>query len=283
MTETDLAVAVTRAIAPVVREHVTKAVSDLTARLAAAEARLLMLGDVRDRVVTIETKSALSAPPMPDPVDLGPILQRLAAVEARAPVPGPKGELGPKGDRGIKGEQGQFGAKGERGLQGLSGGSGMPGPRGDRGDLGPPGPEGPAGRDGLAGRDGVPGAPGPPGEKGLDGLAGQHGRDGTLEQLKVLFDGERTVTLCFKDGTPVDGGVIKFAVDLYRGVWVEGKAYERGDGVTWGGSEWHANEPTTSKPGDGSKAWTLKVKRGRDGKDGRDGADPLPVVSVGRR
>ena len=61
----------------------------------------------------------------------------------------------------------------------------------------------------------------------------------------------------------------------------DGKTYERGDGVTWAGSEWHCNEPTTTKPGDGSKAWTLKVKRGRDGKDGRD-AMTAPVLSVKR-
>ena len=42
--------------------------------------------------------------------------------------------------------------------------------------------------------------------------------------------------------------------------------------VTWAGSAWHCNETTTTKPGDGAKAWTLMVKRGRDGKDGKDGA-----------
>jgi hypothetical protein len=42
--------------------------------------------------------------------------------------------------------------------------------------------------------------------------------------------------------------------------------------VTWAGSEWHCHTTTTTKPGEGSKAWTLKVKRGRDGKDAKDGA-----------
>ena len=53
--------------------------------------------------------------------------------------------------------------------------------------------------------------------------------------------------------------------------------------ATWGGSTFHCNETTTSKPGE-SKAWTLMVKRGRDGKDGRDlspAATALPVVTVG--
>jgi hypothetical protein len=53
----------------------------------------------------------------------------------------------------------------------------------------------------------------------------------------------------------------------YEGVYQDGKTYERGQLVTWAGSSWHCNEITTSKPGDGSPAWTLMVKRGRDGKD----------------
>jgi len=75
---------------------------------------------------------------------------------------------------------------------------------------------------------GPPGDPGPPGKDGADGKAGL----------------------------------------TYQGVFVDGKSYELGDVTTWAGSTWHCNEATESKPGDGSKAWTLMVKRGRDGKDG---------------
>lgn len=67
----------------------------------------------------------------------------------------------------------------------------------------------------------------------------------------------------------------------FEGVYQEGKHYEPGQMATWAGSAWHCNEATTTKPGDGSKAWTLMVKRGRDGKDGRDAVGALPVVSVG--
>jgi hypothetical protein len=49
--------------------------------------------------------------------------------------------------------------------------------------------------------------------------------------------------------------------------------------VTSGGSCWHCNEPTTTKPGEGSKAWRLMVKRGRDGKDGLN-APTVPVVKI---
>lgn len=83
-----------------------------------------------------------------------------------------------------------------------------------------------------------PPVPGPPGP------SGPAGRDGT--------DG--------KDGTP---GL------QYCGVYVDGRTYERGDLVTYGGSAWHCNEATTARPGDGAKGWTLMVKRGRDGKDGK--------------
>jgi len=55
----------------------------------------------------------------------------------------------------------------------------------------------------------------------------------------------------------------------YAGVYQDGKAYEPAELVTWAGSLWHCNEPTRSRPGDGSASWTLAVKRGRDGKDGR--------------
>jgi hypothetical protein len=124
----------------------------------------------------------------------------------------------------------------------------------------------------------VPGPAGERGEKGSDG------RNGTVEdlRLKCVPVTERSFQLYAGDGVPIEGGLIAFDVELYRGVYVDGKTYDRGDGVTWGGSEWHCNETTTSKPGEGSKAWTLKVKRGRDGKDGRD-APSVPVVSVGGR
>ena len=53
----------------------------------------------------------------------------------------------------------------------------------------------------------------------------------------------------------------------YRGVHEPSVAYDTGDTVTHGGSLWHCNVLTKERPGEGSKAWTLAVKRGRDGKD----------------
>lgn len=57
-------------------------------------------------------------------------------------------------------------------------------------------------------------------------------------------------------------------VTIYRDVFKAGTEYQTGDTVTWGGSMWHCNEPTTDKPGEtGSKGWTLAVKKGRDLRD----------------
>ncbi len=64
-------------------------------------------------------------------------------------------------------------------------------------------------------------------------------------------------------------GVQKMHVpmQIYRGVFRE-QEYEEGDTVTSGGSNWHANRITRSRPGI-DDSWTLMTKRGSDGKDGR--------------
>jgi hypothetical protein len=122
-----------------------------------------------------------------------------------------------------------------------------------------------------------------PGSPGRDGADGKDGADGLGfdDMEEVIEDGGRIVKRRYIKGDRVKEYVHKTAAQVNRGVYVEGKSYELGDVVTWGGSQWHCNEPTTTRPGDGLKAWTLVVKRGRDGKDGRD-AVTVPVVSVGR-
>ena len=120
----------------------------------------------------------------------------------------------------------------------------------------------------------VPGPPGVDGTDGADGLG--------IHDLSVDFDGERTLALTFmRDGVTKVFPVELSGYPLYRGVYAEGKPYVSGDRVTWAGSEWHCQAATTSKPGNGAKAWTLCVKCGRDGKDGRDGRDLAPVVKAG--
>jgi integrin beta 3 len=128
--------------------------------------------------------------------------------------------------------------------------------KGDRGDVGPSGPQGVPGRDGLPG---VPGHPGIDGVKGADGLG--------FDDLAVLHDGERGVTLRFMKGATVKEFTLQIPALIYRGVYTEGKTYDLGDVTTWAGSSWHCQKATMSKPGEGSDGWQLMTKRGRDGKD----------------
>lgn len=130
-------------------------------------------------------------------------------------------------------------------------------------------------------RAAVPGPPGANGTNGTNGADGAPGKDGLgFDDMSVEFDGDRTLLLKFERGAVKKSFPVVLPFQRYQGVFTEGKSYSTGDGVTWGGSEWHCNEPTSTKPGDGSKAWTLKVKRGRDGKDGLDAPGALPVVKV---
>jgi hypothetical protein len=88
-----------------------------------------------------------------------------------------------------------------------------------------------------------------------------------ISMLDMRQVDERTFefSAMFNDGT-VERKSFSVPVQIYRGVYVEGKTYERGDTVTWGGSQWHCDEHTAERPGDGG-TWRLAVKRGRDGKD----------------
>jgi integrin beta 3 len=166
------------------------------------------------------------------------ILVRVEALEERAAIPGPPG---PPGLKGLPGQDGL---------------------------------EGPPGRDG---RDGLS-IPGPTGETGLpgrDGANGKDGMDGTLEQLSMTYDGARTVTFRRATGEAIPGGTIRVPWVLDQGVYQGGQAYEKGDGVTFGGSFWIAQAETSAKPGEGATPWRLAVKAGRDGRPGKDGKDGI--------
>jgi hypothetical protein len=235
------------AIVPTPLEAVAIDLTPVLERVAAAEARLQTLGDLRDKVVTLETKAAT-------PLDLGDLRDRLLALETRtaAELEAVRKELEAVDKYAARVEgytsflQRDASALGER-VAVVETRAPVPGP---------------AGTDGVNGKDGA------------DGLS--------FGDLSLLQEDERTVVLRATRGEGVkELGRLTFPLELYRGVYLEGKAYERGDAVTWAGSEWHCNEPTSTKPGDGLKAWTLKVKRGRDGRDGKDAPGALPVVSIG--
>jgi hypothetical protein len=95
------------------------------------------------------------------------------------------------------------------------------------------------------------------------------GKDGvSFEDWDLHFDHEqRALNLSLGGGDHRQERSCKVGVLLDRGVWKEGRGYERGDGVTWRGSFWIAQKETSAKPDEASSDWRLAVKRGRDGKD----------------
>lgn len=183
--------------------------------------------------------------------DIRPMVEDVAAKivsEAKAMVrnyvdsrPLPKD--GKDGEPGIDGKDGVSGRDGRDGIQGLSG------------------------KDGVNGKDGRDGIDGKDGAAGLDGKDGLGFDDMTAE----MEDDGRVLCLRWVRGEQRKEVRITTGLTIYRGVFQEGHTYERGDLATWGGSVWHCNAETGEKPGDGSKTWTLAVKKGRDGKDGKDG------------
>lgn len=217
-------------------------------------------------------------------------LAEVRATSVAGPA-GPAGERGPDGTAGPPGPQGTAGERGEKGdpgPQGERGTDGVPGAKGDPGERGLPGDKG---LDGVPGRDGRDGAPGQKGDPGRDGKDGAPGRDGISREefaAALATETEKAVAAVLA-GISIDGRTLKLGersfrlpVVIYRGVYVEGRLYEHGDQVTWAGSQWHANEDTESKPGDGNPAWTLAAKKGRDGRDGKDAVVRAPQpVKVG--
>lgn len=116
--------------------------------------------------------------------------------------------------------------------------------------------------------------PGPPGKDGLS-------LDKNFD-FDVAFDGERTFALKWTRNGEMVQRSFKAPFVLDRGVWREGAAYEKGDGVSYGGSFWIAQGDTTDKPDGAVTGWRLAVKKGRDGKDGTPPkSGPAGPIKVG--
>lgn len=92
MTSEDVRIVV-EAMAPVIREYVTKAVSGMAERLAAAETNLGRLALAEKALAELGAT-------------VGGVRERVAAVEARPLEPGPPGPPGPPGTNGIDGKAG---------------------------------------------------------------------------------------------------------------------------------------------------------------------------------
>lgn len=107
---------------------------------------------------------------------------------------------------------------------------------------------------------------------------GQDGKDGVdaigFDDLTVEHDGARGFTLKFVSGERVKEFAFSVPVVIDAGYYREGDAYEKGDGVTFGGSYWIAQSPTYTKPEIGNSDWRLAVKKGRDAKTPTNLGDP---------
>lgn len=196
-----------------------------------------------------------------DGKDADPDMVRQIIIDEVAKIPPPRD--------GTDGRDGLDGKDGERGLDGKDGPAGRDGigvasaainragelllttSDGRTHELGPV-----LGADGAAGKDGAPG------KDGVDGLG--------FDDLEVVHDGARGFTFRFARGDVVKEFPFTIPVVLDQGVFSSGKEYEAGDGVSFGGSFWIAQEKTSGRPETG-KGWRLAVKRGRDGKDGANG------------
>jgi integrin beta 3 len=180
----------------------------------------------------------------------GPLLARIADLEARKPEAGPRGEKGEPGERGEKGDAGTDGSNGRDGAGIVDGFINRDGhliatlSDGTTRDFGE-----------IVGKD------------GRDGEAGKDGRDGFgFDDMDVnVLDDDRTIELSFRRGDEVKAFTLKWPTMIYRGVYSQGKEYEAGDAVTWGGHVWIAERSTSAKPDQPGEGWRLAVKRGARG------------------
>lgn len=192
---------------------------------------------------------------------VAPLLAKIAELEQREPERGEKGDSGDKGDPGQDGTsvslvdleayvdelldaktarwELDFEKRAQSRLDRIV--EAMPKPR-----------------DGVDGKDGA---------KGLDGRDALSVDDFTM----TLGEDGRTVTVGLKAGDVEVTKSVTFAIPQDRGFYKDGNEYEKGDGVTCGGSYWYAQKATSSKPEVGNEDWRLAVKKGRDGKDGDQG------------
>lgn len=104
--------------------------------------------------------------------------------------------------------------------------------------------------------------------KAKDGVDGRNGSDGLgFDDMLVEHDGKRGISLIFTKGDTKHVAEIVIPCVIDAGFFKEGDDYEKGDGVTFGGSYWIAQKATSAKPEVGSADWRLAVRKGRDGKD----------------
>lgn len=118
----------------------------------------------------------------------------------------------------------------------------------------------------LAAVEARPVVPGPAGADGAPGADGKDGADGlTMGDLVLEQLSEREVLVKAVAGERVrELGRLVFPVVLDAGTYAAGRAYVKGDAVSYDGSLWIAKQATTARPATdaGAVAWRLAVKRG---------------------
>lgn len=117
---------------------------------------------------------------------------------------------------------------------------------------------------------------------------GENGRDALpLESFDIqLGEDGRTLTVKMQAGEILIEKSVKLPTVIDRGVYSAEKAYEQGDGTTYGGCYWIAQKDDPEGVPGGSSDWRLAVKKGRDGKDLRDNAskhDPSKGVRIRKK
>lgn len=210
---------------------------DADLEAVAAIVRDQMKGDLA------ELRSSVDAIVIPEPatVDVDAIAKAAAQM-----IPTPK-----DGSPGRDGQPGKDGAAGEKGRDGLDVKDMF---RADGGRLVAVMSDGTTKDLGVfVGKDGDPGRDGVDGRDGADGIG--------FEDMTFETDEHGRVIAKFQRGDVIKSVRLPGIVD--RGPFRVGEGYEKGDAVSYGGSLWIAQEPTGDKP-DGSKAWRLAVKKGRD-------------------
>lgn len=204
-------------------------------------------GQQLGETIVAQVKNYLEREVAPLKAENAELKERLAALEAR-PAP-EKGEKGEPGDRGEKGKSGDDGKDGRGVKELIIDREGCLVATMDDGELK------------SLGRV--------VGKKGKNGTDGKKGKDGLgFDDMDVcVLDDDRTIELSFRKGDEEKAFTLKWPTVIDRDVWSEKGEYQRGDGVTWGGSFWIAQRDNPGKPDTKDSGWRLAVKKGRDGKD----------------
>jgi len=211
--------------------------------------------------------------------EVAALVERVAAAESRAMVPGPQGA------QGEPGADGKDGADGRDGVDGINGKDGLNGRDGVDGKDGLPGSEGPAGRDGV---DGINGKDGADGLNGKDGADGINGKDGRLPIVKAWADQVHYAGDCVAHSgatwqasrdtgqAPPHGDWVCIAAAgrslAVRGTYSPDDQYKGLDIVAMNGGSFVAlTDDPGECPGAGWQLLTSPGKRGMKGEDGLRG------------